>query len=103
MDYSGSVLIEPERTQLWPVTDPAQIDLADLATLTSSIGPKPPGGAVLLLGTGAEIAPVDTSLRTALRGLGIGLEIMGTGAACRTFNVLLAEERAVIATLIAVS
>ena len=56
----------------------------------------------MLLGTGAEPAIIHRDLRVELRALGIGLEVMGTGAACRTFNVLLAEDRAVVAALLAV-
>ncbi|MDA1326361.1 MAG: Mth938-like domain-containing protein [Proteobacteria bacterium] len=102
VDYQGSVLIEPERTHLWPVINPASITLKSLEPLTEAIGKISSGGLVMLLGTGSEPAAVDKSLRTDLRALGIGLEIMGTGAACRTFNVLLAEDRAVVAALIAV-
>ena len=100
--YTGSVLIEAEKTHLWPIADPASITLMNLAPITRSIGAQPAGGVVMLLGTGSEPATIDRSLRAELRALGIGLEVMGTGAACRTFNVLLAEERTVIAALIAV-
>lgn len=103
VDYTGSVLIEPEQTHAWPVTDPTDVRLTNLAPLVQAVGPRPPGGAVLLLGTGADLVSIDKGLRSDLRGLGIGLEVMGTGAACRTFNVLLAEERTVIAALISVS
>jgi uncharacterized protein len=48
------------------------------------------------------MSPVPPALRAALRGAGIAVEPMDTGAACRTFNVLLAEGRRVAAALIAV-
>jgi uncharacterized protein len=102
VDYAGSVLIEAEQTHHWPVMDPASITLDSLAPITQSIVAQPAGGMVMLLGTGSEPAAVDRTLRTELRSLGIGLEVMGTGAACRTFNVLLAEDRVVMAALIAV-
>jgi uncharacterized protein len=103
VDHNGSVLIEAEQTRHWPVTDPADITLESLTPLTQAFaGDRSTGGVVMLLGTGGTPATLDKGLRSGLRGLGIGLEVMDTGAACRTFNVLLAEERAVIAALIAV-
>ncbi len=47
------------------------------------------------------MAPPPPALRAALRAAGVALEAMDTGAACRTFNVLVAEERRVAAALIA--
>jgi len=54
------------------------------------------------LGCGNEFFPIPDTLREDLQKLGIVLEWMDTGAACRTFNVLLVEERPVAAALIAV-
>jgi uncharacterized protein len=58
---------------------------------------------ILLLGCGGEMAFVPEQIRTPLRAAGIVIEAMDTGAACRTWNVLLAEERRVAAALIAVA
>lgn len=57
---------------------------------------------VLLVGMGAEIAPLPRALREALEAAGIGVEVMSTASACRTYNVLLAENRRVAVALIAV-
>ena len=57
---------------------------------------------ILLVGTGADIVPLSAALKERCREAGIVAEPMSTGAAVRTFNVLLAEERAVAAALIAV-
>lgn len=57
---------------------------------------------VLFIGMGAEIAPLDASLRAALETAGIGVEIMATPPACRTYNVLLAEGRRIGAALLPV-
>ncbi|MDC0033025.1 Mth938-like domain-containing protein [Alphaproteobacteria bacterium] len=103
VNYSGSVLIEAEKTHFWPIDIPAAITLESLFPITQSIRAKLSGGIVMLLGTGSRPAIVDSGLRLELQDLGIGLEVMNTGAACRTFNVLLAEERSVIAALIAVA
>lgn len=50
---------------------------------------------VLLLGMGAEIAHPPADLRAALEDAGIGVEVMSSPAACRSYNVLLAEGRRV--------
>ena len=55
---------------------------------------------VLLVGTGPEIGPIPDGLRAALEGAGIGVEIMGSGPACRTYNVLLGEGRRIGAALL---
>ena len=57
---------------------------------------------LVLLGCGVEMALPDPALRAALRERGILLETMASGAACRTYNVLMGEERQVAAALIAV-
>jgi len=54
---------------------------------------------VLLVGTGADIAPLPATARAALDNAGIGLDLMTTPTACRTYNVLLAEGRRVMAAL----
>jgi len=102
INYTGSVLIEPEQTHPWPIVDPATVTFESLVPITRSCRTQPIGGMVMLLGTGAEPRLIHRDLRVELRALGIGLEVMYTGAACRTFNVLLAEDRAVVAALIAV-
>lgn len=56
----------------------------------------------LLLGTGEEQFFPAAEIKAAFEDHKIGLEVMTTGAACRTYNVLLAEERGVAAALIAV-
>lgn len=57
---------------------------------------------VLLLGTGAEIAHPPAALRRAVEAAGLGLEVMASPAACRTYNVLLAEGRRVGAAMLPV-
>ena len=47
--------------------------------------------------------PVPAALRAHFRGLGVMVDAMDTGAACRTYNVLMAEERRVAAALIALT
>lgn len=57
---------------------------------------------VLFIGTGAEIAYLPTSLRDRLEEAGLGVEIMASPAACRTYNVLLSEGRRIALALIPV-
>ena len=96
--YEGSVLVLPERTLAWPVAALAEATLASLDPLFAA-GSKVE---LLLLGCGSRPAPLKSELRGSLRARGVMLELMDTGAACRTYNVLLAEERRVAAALIAV-
>jgi uncharacterized protein len=55
-----------------------------------------------LLGTGADLRPLPRAERDALRASGLRVEVMATDAALRTLNVLIAEDRAVAAALVAV-
>lgn len=57
---------------------------------------------VVLMGRGAEIAPLEPELHKAIRDAGPEVETMSTPSACRTYNVLLAENRRVAAVLAAV-
>lgn len=57
---------------------------------------------VLLIGTGAEIAHIPVKLRQRLEAAGIGVEMMNSPAACRTFNVLLSEGRRVATAILPV-
>ncbi len=94
--WEGSVLVFPDRSLAWSPTGMAEVDLASLAPVIEA---KPD---LLLLGCGRQMVAVPPELRLALRQAGVRLEAMDTGAACRTFNVLLAEDRDVAAALIAV-
>lgn len=57
---------------------------------------------VLFIGTGADIAPIPAADRAVLDQAGIAYEPMATGAACRTYNVLLSEGRRVAAVVLTV-
>ncbi len=96
--HSGSVLVFPKRTVAWPVTVAADITLASLAEATASVETNH----ILVVGCGSGFAPPPSGLREALRDAGFALEWMNTGAACRTYNVLLIDGRAVTAALIAI-
>ena len=93
--YYGPVLIFPDRTVTWDVVSPSSVTWESLAPVIED-------GAVqiLLLGLGRSTTAIPAGLRAALRAARISLEIMDTGAACRTYNVLVAEDRRVAAALI---
>ncbi len=94
--YRGDVLVFPERTVAWSGTaDPSLESLADVAAAGADV-------ALLLLGLGINGGLAAPALRAALKKSGIAVEAMTTAAACRTFNVLLAEERRVAAALLAI-
>ncbi|MDZ4737583.1 MAG: Mth938-like domain-containing protein [Rhodospirillaceae bacterium] len=98
--HLGSVLVFPERTEAWSVVAPEHVTADALAAIVAA--GKAGDVELLLLGCGPRLTQVTPALRAALREVGIGIEPMDTGAACRTFNVLMAEGRRVAAALIAV-
>ncbi len=95
--HRGSVLVFPERTLPWPVTEIEGLGVEDLAAVAEAAPPID----VLLLGCGERMQPVPRVVRESLRERGIGVDSMDTGAACRTYNVLMGEGRRVAAALIA--
>jgi len=90
--FAGPVLVFPDRTMPWEAAVPT---LEGLSPLIAAGGIE-----LILLGLGRRGAPANADLRAALRTRGIGVEAMDTGAACRTFNVLMAEDRLVAAALL---
>ena len=98
-NYRSSVLVFPERTLAWPVTAFNDIDGDALAPVLAESAASP-GIEVLLLGCGPRMQLVSPALRAPLRAAGIVIEPMDTGAAARTFNLLLSEDRRVAAALI---
>jgi len=98
MSHRGSILALPTGIRAisaanWKDLDAATIDLA----LSDSGGLD-----ILIFGAGKDLMPLSSSLRAKLRGAGVGCEAMATGAAVRTYNMLLDEGRRVGALLIAV-
>ncbi|MBV9687993.1 MAG: Mth938-like domain-containing protein [Alphaproteobacteria bacterium] len=93
--YPGSVLVFPDRTVPWEAESASDVTLDTLTPVIEHGGVE-----ILLLGLGRSASVVPTALRSALRATKIALEPMETGAACRTYNVLVAEDRRVAAALI---
>lgn len=93
-EYSGAVIVLPERTLNWPVTTPLSLSSFNaLKSLSAEID-------IFLIGTGSAQEFLAPALRQALKGQGINIDVMDTGAACRTYNVLMAEGRRIAAALL---
>lgn len=97
MSHKGSILCLPAGVYAWSVTMPESLTAADFALVLNSLVPP----AVLLLGTGKTQVFESGEVAQAFSAAGIGLEVMSTGAAVRTYNIMLAEKRKVAAALIA--
>jgi uncharacterized protein len=96
--YEGSILILPGEILSWPVTDFEALTIAAFAPLIPHIKDVD----FCLLGCGPAVKPLPLALRNQLKDAGLRVETMATGAACRTFNVLVAEGRALAAALISI-
>lgn len=98
--HDGAVLVFPDRVEPWSSAPDKAADVSlssfqDLIDQAQDID-------VVLFGTGERAALLMPDLRKALQAKGLMVEAMATGAACRTYNVLIAEGRRVVAALIAV-
>lgn len=98
MSHRGDLLCLPSGTYGWEAPAPRDIDEESLAKVLA----EAEAIEVLLVGTGSDLFPLQEPLRARLREAGIVADAMATGAAVRTFNVLLSEGRRVAAALIAV-
>ena len=98
-DWNGAIIVLPARTLSWGVSGVADLVLAAFAPIREADDPPIE---LLLIGTGAKLALLPAQLRSDLRALGLSIEVMDTGAACRTFNLLVSEERRVAAALLPV-
>ncbi len=95
--YRGSVVVFEDRVESWEVSDPVLLEGRHLEIFRDA----DPRLDLLLLGLGARfVVPAADVLRT-LAEWRLPHELMNTAAACRTFNLLLAEGRRVAAALIA--
>jgi uncharacterized protein len=95
-EWREPVLVTPGATSAWNVTRAEDLTLASVAALRE--GPSPTE--LLVLGCGARAMFLAPALRAELKAAGLSVEVVDTGSACRTYNVLLAEGRRVAAALI---
>jgi uncharacterized protein len=98
MSHRGSLLCLPTGMHAWPVNKPGEITLASLQPVLDLADDVD----VCMIGLGDDIAAFDPAIRAAFREKNIIVEAISTGSAIRTYNILLGEQRAVAAALIAV-
>ena len=98
MSHRGSLLCLPDAIWAWPVNQPQHIDRASLDLVFAAAS----GIDTLIVGSGTEVWLAPAALRDALRAVRIVLDVMQTGPAIRTYNIMMGERRRVAAALIAV-
>ena len=98
MSHRGSIMCLPSGIHGWAPRTFAEVTLEAFARVLAEAGELQ----LLLLGTGAAQIFPPGELKREIEAAGIALETMATGAAARTYNILLAEQRRVGAALLAV-
>ncbi|MCP4701241.1 MAG: Xcc1710-like domain-containing protein [Gammaproteobacteria bacterium] len=92
--YTHSLLVMPEHLEDWPPQSFEKLEREHFERLHAL---KPD---VVLFGSGTRIRFPEAFLLAPLINNGIGVEVMDTGAACRTYAALMAEDRNVAAALL---
>jgi len=93
--YTRSLVLSPDNIiDPWPVNSLTELQPQHLDCIFEL---KPE---VILLGTGEKQIFPDIDLLGHFAQQGLGVEVMNTGALCRTFNILVAEDRQVVAAII---
>jgi len=98
MSHKGSLLCLPSGIYGWDVVSPDDLTADNFSKLFSEADEIE----ILLVGSGIDLLPIKSDLRSKLRKANISADPMATGAAVRTYNVLVAEGRAVAAAFLAV-
>ncbi len=98
--YDHAILVTPQGTMTWedPVDAIADLTLESFSQIIEMADEID----VVLLGCGAKMAFMDMALKKALSEKGLPVDVMDSGAACRTYNVIMAEGRRVVAALLTV-
>ena len=96
--YEGSVIVAPEQVWPWGVSTMSELTVESVANVFFADPPID----LLLVGCGSRVQRLPSGLRDALKAKAIFADGMDTGAARRTYNVLMAEERRVAAALISI-
>lgn len=93
--YSRSLIVSNHRLlENWPMQDISELS-ADILAPILDLKPE-----VILIGTGSTLVFPPVSSYASIIQSGVGIEFMDSVAACRTFNILLSEDRSVVAGII---
>lgn len=98
MSHRGSILCLPSGIYGWDMDMSKPLSIKNFQKVLDEAAEIE----VLLIGTGDDMRPIPPDLKAALKAASISSDPMNTGAAVRTFNIMLMESRAVAAALIAV-
>lgn len=98
MSHRGSLMCLPSGIYGWNVESVTDLDVNAFKSVLAEAEQIE----LFLLGTGMDLVRIAPDVREAFRGKTISVDSMSTGAAVRTFNVMLAEDRAVAAAFLAV-
>ncbi|MGF1546819.1 MAG: Mth938-like domain-containing protein [Thiotrichales bacterium] len=94
-DYAAGIIVTPDALHAdWAVSHPENIDAA---TVTRLLAMQPE---LVIIGTGPRLVFPPSETRALFAAHGIGCEVMDSGAACRTFNLLIGEGRRVVAAIL---
>ncbi|MEN2495021.1 MAG: hypothetical protein TECD_00934 [Hyphomicrobiaceae bacterium hypho_1] len=96
--HRGSIICCPSGIYTWNIQDFFLLKLNDLEIIREKLV----SSSLLILGTGKTHISLSSETRIELFEAGINFDTMSTGAACRTYNILLAEGRPIMAGLLAV-
>jgi uncharacterized protein len=99
LSHRGSLLCLPSGIWAWPPATPAEIDAAALLPVFAEADAME----LFLLGVGTSMWLLPEALRRQFRDHRVAIEVMTTGAAVRTYNIVLGENRRAGAGLVAVS
>ncbi len=94
MVYTESIILTPKKLEKWTISAVSDLKKTDFVTFANL------DMEVLILGSGDIAVFPDPAITEPLMKKGIGMEVMDTAAACRTYNILLSDGRNVVAGLI---
>jgi len=92
--YENHLLVTSDRVMMWDISG---FDALEAAHAEQFLALQPE---IVVLGTGATLRFPHPELSRRLAAAGIGFEVMDSKAACRTYNVLMAEGRRVLAAIL---